>query len=782
MRVSENWLREYVNPDIGTAALAHALTMAGVEVEAIETAGEEFSGVVAGKVVSVSRHPNADRLSVCRVEVGSGEPLQIVCGAPNVEAGMMVPCALVGARLPKLVIGLGKLRGIESQGMLCSAKELGLKDTSEGLLSLPEDAIPGEDVRRLYDLDDHILVLKLTPNRSDCLGIEGIAREVAAITGVSFRPLPITAKKADLADVLPVRLEDPVYCPRYYGQVIREIKLQAETPLWIRRRLERCGMRPKNLVVDVTNYVMLELGQPLHAFDLSRVQGGIVVRQAVPGEQLTLLDGQVVALDDALVIADYEHPLAIAGVMGGLDSAVSEKTQDVFLESAWFSPEKIAGRARMFNLVSEAAYRFERGVDPALAHRALDRAAHLILQYGGGSCGPVTMVGKPPVLRQPLLMRLARLHRMLGMDIAADEVNGIFTRLGFDPKATEDGWWVTPPGFRFDLSNEADLVEEVARLFGYDRIEPRMPMGRFGMLPSTESVIPVSQLHSWFVARDYQEIITYSFVDAAWEHTFGRDSTPLKLKNPISSQMSVMRSTLFGGLVDCLRSNLNYKQERVRIFEVGRVFVQGEKELEQPMLIGGLCYGDALPQQWASTARKTDFFDVKADIEKLNPLFRFVSDRHPALHPTQTARIELNGMAVGWLGVLHPKWCQQYDLTHAPVLFEMDLQSVRVHSVPRARPLSKQPLVRRDLAIIVDVGLSWQEVLDEIHTMLPEQVVEISLFDEYRGKGIDTGKKSLAFKVMMQDTQKTLTDSEVDGIMLGLTGFLAKRFGAVLRA
>ncbi|MDE3207805.1 MAG: phenylalanine--tRNA ligase subunit beta [Pseudomonadota bacterium] len=783
MKISENWLREYVNPDMDTIALADALTMAGLEVESVEPVGAVFSGVVAGRVVSVTKHPNADRLSVCQVDVGETRMLQIVCGAPNVRPGMVVPCARVGARLPELVIKLGKLRGIESQGMLCSAGELGLEDAVDGLLVFPEETVPGLDVRELLDLDDRVLTLKLTPNRSDCLSVEGIAREVAAITGLDFCALQVGKNKPGLPDEVPVRLDEKQACPRYLGQVIRGINPQASTPLWIRRRLERCGFRPKNLLVDVTNYVMLELGQPLHAFDLNHIHDEIIVRKAISGEQLTLLDGQRVNLDEALVIADSQGPLAVAGVMGGLESAVSLTTRDLFLESAWFSPDTIAGRARVLNVASEAAYRFERGVGRDLAQRALNRAVQLILEYGGGACGPVVSQGAAIPPPSAILLRQSRMLRLLGTHIPSDEVTLFFLRLGFEIVPVEQGWMVTPPGFRLDVSSEADLIEEAARLFGYDHVATTLPKGQFTMLPAQESMLSVSQVRSWFVSRDYQEIITYSFVDELWEQAlrYDVDASLLKLRNPISSQMGVMRSTLFGGLVDCLRTNLNYKQERVRIFEIGTVFIDEKQQLAQPRYVGGLCYGDVVAQQWGSVSRQVDLFDIKADIEALNPDFRFVPAVHPALHPTQCARIELNGRLTGWLGVLHPRWCQEYGLAQAPVLFELELESLRTRSVPKAQPLSRQPLVRRDLAIIVSCERTWQEILDALWPTVPEQIVDISLFDEYRGRGIDEGKKSLAFKVMMQDTQKTLTDTEVDEVMLGLTEFLTSRFDAVLR-
>ncbi len=808
MKFSENWLRTYVNPDLDSDQLAHRLTMAGLEVEALESVAPAFDKVLVGEVLSLEKHPDADRLNVCRVDVGTGEPLQIVCGAANVHAGAKVPCAMVGAQLPKMAIKQAKVRGVESFGMLCSEQELGLAAESSGLLLLPANAPVGLSIRVYLDLDDKLFTLKLTPNRSDCLSIAGVAREVAAVTDVDLKVPQVPASPAVISDRMSVTVNEPAACPRYCGRVLRGLNPAAPTPEWMARRLARGGLRPISAIVDVTNYVLLELGQPLHAFDLAKVKGSITVRFARPGEQLELLNQQSVALDaDMLVIADDAQALALAGIMGGQSSAVSDATVDIFLESAFFSPDTIAGKARRLNLSTDSSYRFERGVDFAATHIALERATGLLLEICGGAAGEMTEVKAALPQRDSIRLRVARLCLVLGIDLGAEQIKLLLRRLQFDFTEQDGIFLVTPPSYRFDLAIEADLIEEMARLHGYDNIPALAPKGSLDMLAQPEAERGIGSLQAMLTARDYQEVINYSFVDAAWEHDFAGNDKPLPLKNPIASQMGVMRSTLFGGLIDNLRFNLNRKQERVRLFETGRCFnmnvaaaaprpplpragegrgegtVDTSSGFDQPERIAALCYGAAKPEQWGEPVRAVDFYDAKADVEALlwPAVPRFEAAPHPALHPGQSAKIWLEDAFVGWIGAMHPKWQQKYDLPAAPVLFELDLAVLLRARVPAFFEISKFPAVRRDIAVVVDEGVSAKALLDEMSKGLPEIVIELSPFDVYRGKGIDSGKKSLAFRVLMQDTRQTLTDEAVDAVTAQLAEVLAARFDAKLR-
>lgn len=784
MKFSENWLRAYVNPDLDSDRLAHALTMAGLEVEALESVAPPFNKVVVGEVLSLEKHPDADRLNVCRVDIGAGEPLQIVCGATNVRAGAKVPCALVGAQLPKMAIKQAKVRGVESSGMLCSEQELGLADESSGLLLLPPDATVGQSIRDYLGLDDKLYTLKLTPNRSDCLSVTGVAREVAAVTGVPLTLPHVVVVPASIPDWITVAVDEPAACPRYCGRVLKGLNAAAETPEWMARRLKRSGLRPISAIVDVTNYVLLELGQPLHAFDLAKIQGGISVRFARPGEQLELLNRQTAALDsDMLVISDAAQALALAGVMGGQASAVSDATVDIFLESAFFSPDTIAGKARRLTLSTDSSYRFERGVDFAATRAALERATQLLLEICGGAAGEITEVTAALPQRTPIRLRVARVNQVLGIVLSAAQIAALLSRLQFDFAEDGGAFQVTPPSYRFDLAIEADLIEEIARLYGYDNIPALPPRGSLNMLAQSEAARGRDALRALLTARDYQEVINYSFVDAAWERDIAGNDSPLPLKNPIASQMGVMRSTLFGGLIDNLCFNLNRKQERVRLLETGCCFTQSAIGFKQPERIAGLCYGNAKPEQWGEVVRAVDFYDAKADVEALfwPAVPRFEAASHPALHPGQAAKVWLKGEFLGWVGTLHPKWQQKYELPAAPVLFELDMAVLLCGRVPACAEISKFQAVRRDIAVVVDEGISVQALLDGMSERLPDVVTELALFDVYRGKGIDLGKKSLAFRVLMQDTRRTLTDEEVDAVTAQLAEVLTSRFGAKLR-
>lgn len=784
MKFSENWLRTYVNPDLDSDQLAHQLTMAGLEVEALEAVAPPFDKVVVGEVLSLEKHPDADRLNVCRVSTGAGEPLQIVCGASNVHAGAKVPCALVGANLPKIAIKQAKVRGVESFGMLCSETELGLAEESSGLLLLPADAPVGQSIREYLGLDDKLFTLKLTPNRSDCLSVAGVAREVSAVTDAALNLPQAVVVPATIPEKLVVKVNEPAACPRYCGRVVRGLNPSAATPEWMAQRLKRSGLRTFGVIVDVTNYILLELGQPLHAFDLAKVRGGITVRFARPGEQLELLNQQTVALDaDMLVIGDETQALALAGIMGGLASAVADVTVDIFLESAFFNPDTIAGKARRLNLSTDSSYRFERGVDFAGTRAVIERATQLLLEICGGAAGEISEIIADLPLRSPIRLRTARVDQVLGIDLGSARISELLSRLNFD--FVEDGgvFQVTPPSYRFDLSIEADLIEEMARLHGYDNIPAIPPRGSLNMLPQPEAMRGRSALLALLTARDYQEVINYSFVDETWERDLAGNDHPLPLKNPIASQMGVMRSTLFGGLVDNLRFNLNRKQERVRLCETGRCFPSAQDIFSQPEKLAGLCYGSAQPEQWGEPARAVDFYDIKADVEALlwPASARFEAAPHPALHPGQSAKVWLGSEFVGWVGALHPKWQQKYELPAAPVLFELDMAALMCGRVPAFSGVSRYPVVRRDIAVVVDENVSVQTLLDGMSELLPKRVISLALFDVYRGKGIDSGKKSLAFRVLMQDTQQTLTDEDVDAVTAQLTEFLTVRFDAKLR-
>ena len=785
MKFSELWLRTLVNPALDSAALSHLLTMAGLEVEALDPVAADFSGVVVGQVLSVAPHPDADRLRVCQVEAGTGNPLQIVCGAPNVAEGVRVPCALIGASLPGFEIRKAKLRGIESQGMLCSARELVLAEEADGLLLLPDDAPVGKNIRDYLHLDDKLYTLKLTPNRSDCLSVIGVAREVAALTGSPLSSPQIVPAAVTCSLARRVEVTAKQGCPRYCGRVISQLNRAARTPAWMIERLSRSGLRSISPVVDITNYVLLELGQPLHAFDLGKLAGDIQVRMAVPGETLTLLNDQHATLEaDMLVIADDNGVQALAGIMGGAATAVDENTSEIFLEAAYFNPDAIAGRARRLGLSTDSSHRFERGVDYAATRNALERATALVLEICGGAAGAITEVSGDLPQRAPVMLRSARASKVLGVTLSDAQVEELLDRLSLNFQREGAVYRVTPPSYRFDLNIEEDLIEELARLYGYDNIVAQAPVARLSMLPQPEHQRAGDALRTLLTARDYQEVITYSFVDAAWEADFAPGAQPVTLKNPIASQMGVMRSTLLGGLMDVLRNNLNRRQDRVRIFESGRCYLPAVEGFDQPQRLAGLVYGNAMPEQWGSPARNVDFFDVKADIEALcwPQRARFEKTVHPALHPGQCAEIWLDDVHAGWMGSLHPRLAQQYDLATAPILFELSLQALLGRMLPKHGEISRFQSTRRDLAVIVDESIPVQALIDAMNAARVEGIAEIALFDVYRGKGIDSDKKSLAFRVLLQDTQKTFTDTEVDAIMANFTDLLKQKFNAQLRS
>ena len=809
MQFPESWLRTFCNPDLNTQQLADLLTMAGLEVEELQPVAPAFTGVVVAQVMEVAKHPDADRLNVCKVDAGTGELLQIVCGAPNVRPGIKVPCAMVGAELPPgadgkaFVIKKGKLRGVESFGMLCSAKELGIAEESNGLHILADEAPVGVSIRDHLRLDDTLFTLKLTPNLAHCLSVAGIAREVSALTGAPLT-LPTTQPVQPAIDAtVPVQVAAPDLCGRFVGRVIRGVNPQAATPDWMVERLARCGQRPVSPLVDISNYVMFELGQPSHVFDLDKIQGGLTVRWAKAGETLKLLNGNTVSLDEQVgVIADAQQVESLAGVMGGDSTAVGDDTRNVYLEAAFWWPKAIAGRARRYNFSTDASHRFERGVDPAPTAQHLERITQLILDICGGDAGPVTDQVVRPVERPPVTLRLSRAQRVIGMPVSQQDCEGVFQRLGlsFQTQATNGDVHlvVTPPSWRFDLQIEEDLIEEVVRVIGFDKLPRRAPKA-----PVVSEVRPEAQRGLYAVrravaARGYQEAITFSFVEARWEADFAGNTQPIQLLNPIASQLSVMRSTLIGSLVEVLRTNLSRKAERVRVFELGRVFqrdasvndgAQTVAGLHQPVKLAGLAYGPADAVQWGVAQRPVDFFDVKGDVEALLAPreARFVPFEHPAFHPGRCAQVMLDGQPVGVIGELHPKWRQAYDLPQAPVLFELDVPALAARQVPRFSSVPKMQSVHRDLALVVADQTSFEALMAAIHEAPTEGLVrDARLFDIYKPKtpvaGIGDNERSLAVRVSLRDDEQTLNDERIDAAMKAVLNSLSERVGARVRA
>lgn len=792
MKFSEQWVREWVNPGVDRATLAEQLTMAGLEVDGISPVAASFTKVVVGQVVACQQHPDADKLRVTQVDVGSGELLPIVCGAANCRLDLKVAVAMVGAELPGgLLIREAKLRGQPSFGMLCSAKELGISEEADGLIELPADAPVGTDLRAYLGLDDVTIEIGLTPNRADCLGIIGVARDLAVINGVDLLDAGQAPVAAAINERISIHLDAPAACPRYLGRVVRNINPGASTPLWMKEKLRRCGVRSIDPVVDVTNYVLLELGHPMHAFDLDKLDGDIHVRFAASGEQLTLLDGQTVTLDDStLLIADDHKALAMAGIFGGAGSGVSNESRHIFLESAFFSPTAIAGRARRYGLKTDASHRYERGVDPTLQRRAMERATELLLAIVGGEAGPVIEAVSDAHLpqRQPVALRRARIGKLLGHAIDDATVEAILVRLGLHTTATADGWLCVPPAFRFDIAIEEDLIEEIARVYGYNNLPKVPPQGGLAMLPQDESKLALGRLRHLLVDRDYQEAITYSFVHPQEQQLLFPGEEALILPHPISLEMSAMRLSLWPGLLAAVRHNRNRQQGRVRLFESGlRYHPKGGDVVEQRPMLAGVISGLVANEQWGQAKRPVDFFDLKADVEALLALtakrdsFRFVADRHSALHPGQSARIECCGELVGWLGALHPKAAEGLDLDGPIYLFELDLQAVGQRSLPQAQELSRFPSNRRDIAIIVDENVSAAAVLDVIRKSGGNQLVGIDLFDVYQGRGVPAGHKSLALALTLQDLQRTLADDEIQAVVAAVVAGLRTELQATLR-
>ncbi|MBK1782176.1 phenylalanine--tRNA ligase subunit beta [Advenella sp. WQ 585] len=794
MLFPESWLRSLVNPAINTEELSHRLTMAGLEIEDTAPVAPPFTGVVVAQIVEIAPHPNADKLRICQVDDGSGELLQIVCGAPNAAKGIKVPLAKIGAVLPgNFKISKGKLRGEVSFGMLCSARELGLSQDHDGLLELDASAIVGQDIRQTLDLDDTVFEIKLTPNRADCLSLHGIAREVSALTGAPVKPYDFSPVAVSLEDRLAVTVQAPDLCGRFAGRVIKGVNAKAATPAWMKSRLERAGQRSVSILVDISNYVMLELGRPTHVFDLNKINSDLVVRWAKKGESLKLLNGQTVALDEEVgIIAAGNTIESLAGIMGGDATAVSLETTDIFVEAAFWFPEAIAGRSRRFKFSSEASHRFERGVDFQNVVEHLEYISRLILDICGGQAGPVEdqIINLPQ--RNPVSMRVARCRKILGIQVDTAEIEKIFTQLQLPHTFDSEVFTVTPPSYRFDIEIEEDLIEEVARIYGFERIPDNPPKALAAMLPSNETRRSEHDMRYVMADLDYQEVVNFSFVETDWESNYMGNQNPIKLLNPIASQLAVMRSGLIGGLIANICHNAKHKQSRVRVFELGRVFRRDASvkdgdltvaNISQPLHLAGAAWGPAVPEQWAEPVRQVDFFDVKNDVENLfgkkAKLLRFVAQSHPALHPGRSAAILLDGKQIGFIGELHPQWVQDNELVHAPVVFEVALDALTHVALPEVNNLSRQPLVIRDLAVWAPVDLPVQAILDTLALHQKELqeldiIKEVSLFDVWRDVKSESGDRSLAFRFVLQDPQATLEETRVEQCMASVLNVLVK--------
>ena len=808
MQFSENWLRSMVDPKMTSDELSHLLTMSGLEVEEVEAVAPPFTNVVVAEVKEVAKHPNADRLNVCQVDVGTGTVLNIVCGAPNVRAGMKAICAKAGAVLPPgadgkpFEIKVGKLRGVESQGMLCSARELKISEESSGLMELPADAPVGTSIRDYLGLDDLKFTIKLTPNKADCLSVLGVAREVSALTGSPLNLPELRTIPVSTDEVLPAKISAPDLCGRFTGRVIRGLNAKAPTPDWMKRRLERSGQRSVSALVDISNYVMLEVGRPSHVFDLAKIHGGLDVRWGRKGETLKLLNGNTVEVDEWVgVIADDKELESLAGIMGGDATAVSLDTTDIYLEAAFWWPNAIQGRARRYNFSTDAAHRFERGVDYATTVEHIERITTLLIDICGTEAtrvGPIDdQVASLPE-RKPVMLRTARAAKVIGVALDDAAIADIFTRLRL-PFTQEDGkFFVTAPSYRFDIEIEEDLIEEIARVYGFENIPTLPPVAPSAMLIEPENTRSLFAIRHQLADLGYQEVVNMSFVEQQWEADFAANTGPIRLQNPIASQMSVMRSSLVGSLVANVRYNLNRKAGRVRVFEIGAVYKRNPAVqdgalavagFEQPKRVAAIAYGPAAEEQWGMPTRAVDFFDVKADLEALFAprAVRFVKMEHPALHPGRCAAVEVDGKQVGFIGELHPLWQQKYDLPQAPVLFEVDAEVLRQRDLPRYSEISKFPGATRDLALVVKQDVPAQALLDAFSAELSSNPVgklvqAVVLFDEYRGKGLEQDEKSLAFRFGLQDTQSTLQDEAVDAIMAALASAAQQKHGAKLRA
>jgi phenylalanyl-tRNA synthetase beta chain len=808
MQFPESWLREFCNPPLSTAQLAELLTMSGMEVEELRPVAPPFTGVVVGQVMSVERHPNADRLNVCQVDAGTGAPLNIVCGAPNVRAGIKVPCALVGAQLPPgddgqpFAIKLGKLRGVESQGMLCSARELKLSEDHGGLLVLGDDAPIGQDIREHLTLDDTLFTLKLTPNLGHALSVRGIAREVSALTGTPLNELPVEPVVPAYDDRLAVTVEASDLCGRFSGRIVRGVDTTVSTPAWIVDRLARCGQRSVSPLVDISNYVMFETGQPTHIFDLGKIHGGLSVRWGRPGETLKLLNGNTVTLDAQVgVIADDQAVESLAGIMGGDATAVSDSTRDIYIEAAFWWPESVAGRSRRYNFSTDAGHRFERGVDPAQTAAVIERITRLVQQVCGGQAGPVDDQTLALPERRPVALRVARAAKVIGMPVSAEQCRAVMQRLGLTFTETGSGadtqLHVTPPSSRFDLQIEEDLIEEVIRVLGFGQLPDTAPVAPITPRVRSERQRGVHALRRAVAERGYVETINFSFVEARWEHELAGNADPIRVLNPIASPLSVMRSSLVGSLLQVLRNNLAHKAPRVRVFELGRVFRREASVtdgplavagVQQTMRLAGLAHGLASAEQWAEKGRAVDFFDVKGDVEALFAPHRpsFVSATHPALHPGRSAQVVLDGVTVGHVGELHPRWRQSYELPSAPVLFELELPALLARALPAFTPLPRQQSIQRDLALITPESVDHDSLVSTLRSTPNPLLRSVQLFDVYKPAAASTelahGERSMAVHLELRDDEATLTEERIEAVLAQVLDHVQTRLGVRLRS
>ena len=810
MQFPESWLREFCNPPLTTEQLADVLTMGGFEVEEVRPVAPPFTQVVVGEIKQAEQHPNADRLRVCQVDVGQGSLLNFVCGAPNARVGIKVPCALVGAELPPgedgkpFAIKLGKLRGVESQGMLCSARELQLSDEHGGLLELPADTPVGQNIRDTLRLDDAVFTLKLTPNLGHVLSVYGVARELSALTNTPLTTPAIAPVAMGSSRVLPVKVSAPDLCGRFSGRVIENVNTQAATPAWMVDRLARCGQRSVTALVDISNYVMFEYGRPSHIFDLDKIHGALDVRWGRAGEQLKLLNGNTVTVDETVgVIADDREVESLAGIMGGDATAVSDDTTHVYVEAAFWWPDAVAGRSRRFNFSTDAGHRFERGVDPDLTVAHIERISQLIVDICGTPatvCGPID--DQQPAMPQPapVTLRVARAAKVIGMPLTQAQCADVFRRLGLPVSEGEGTVTVTPPAYRFDLRIEEDLIEEVARLVGYQNLPEAAPLAPIVPRVRSESRRGAFAVRRALAGLGYLETINFSFVDEAWERDLAGNPDPVRLLNPIASQMSVMRSSLMGSLLQVVKHNTDRRAERVRVFEVGRVFTRDAavpasdstvRGIAQPMRVAGMAYGSASRQGWQGKQAPVDFFDVKGDVEALLSPRQAVFERteHPALHPGRSARVLLDGQAIGFVGELHPRWRQQWELPQAPVLFELALDAVMARQLPHAEPVSRRQSTERDIAVVVPEGVTHQQLMQAVHAAPSEGLLRgATLFDIYRPKPggeaaahMAAAEKSLAVRLVLVSDQDTLTDERIDGVVKAVVGRLQADLGARLR-
>ena len=794
MKFSELWLREWVNTSLDSEALSNQITMAGLEVDGVEPVAGAFNGVVVGEVVECGQHPNADKLRVTKINVGGERLLDIVCGAPNCRQGLKVAVATIGAVLPgDFKIKAAKLRGEPSEGMLCSFSELGISDDHNGIIELPADAPVGTDIREYLKLDDNTIEISVTPNRADCLGIIGVARDVAVLNQTELNVPEIVPVEATISDTLPIQVEAADACPRYLGRVVKGINVKAPTPLWMKEKLRRCGIRSIDAVVDVTNYVLLELGQPMHAFDKDRIEGGIVVRMAKEGETLVLLDGTEAKLNaDTLVIADHNKALAMGGIFGGEHSGVNDETQNVLLECAFFSPLSITGRARRHGLHTDASHRYERGVDPALQYKAIERATRLLLDICGGEAGPVIDVTHEATLpkRATITLRRSKLDRLIGHHIADAQVGDILRRLGCEVTEGQDQWQAVAPSWRFDMEIEEDLVEEVARVYGYNNIPDAPVQAGLVMGSHREADLSLKRVKTMLNDKGYQEVITYSFVDPKVQQLVHPGEEALILPSPISSEMSAMRLSLLTGLLSTIVYNQNRQQSRVRIFETGLRFVpdtQADLGIRQDLMLAGTICGNRYEEHWDLTKNSVDFYDLKGDLESVLDLtgklseIEFRAEAIPALHPGQCAAIYLQGERVGVIGVIHPELERKLDLNGRTLAFELEWNKVADRVIPQAQDVSRFPANRRDIAVVVAENVPAADILAECKKVGVNQVVGVNLFDVYRGKGVAEGFKSLAISLILQDTSRTLEEEEIAATVAKCVEALKERFQASLR-